>query len=133
MIKPDYTIITGANQFSDKYTFTKGTFSVDVIAENFIGTVTLQKSLTQGATWQDVDKFVSSIFTCARNSENNICYRICKKTSSACGEDEIDRDLNASLNIRNIGMNTLGHSEINACGDSSSEPSLKQEKECLEN
>lgn len=30
MIKPDYTIITGANQFSDKYTFTKGTFSVDV-------------------------------------------------------------------------------------------------------
>ena len=45
----------------------------------------------------------------------------------------IDRDLNASLNIRNIGMNTLGHSEIHACGDSSSEPSLKQEKECLEN
>jgi len=46
---------------------------------------------------------------------------------------DIDRDLNASLNIRNIGINTLGHSGINACGDSSLEPSLKQEKECLEN
>lgn len=45
----------------------------------------------------------------------------------------IDRDLNASLNIRNIGINTLGHSGINACGDGSSQPSLKQEKECLEN
>lgn len=45
----------------------------------------------------------------------------------------IDRDLNASLNIRNIGINTLGHSEIHACGDSSLELSLKQEKECLEN
>ena len=45
----------------------------------------------------------------------------------------IDRDLNASLNIRNIGLNTLGHSGINACGDGSLELSLKQEKECLEN
>lgn len=45
----------------------------------------------------------------------------------------IDRDLNASLNIRNIGINTLGHGGINACGDGSLEPSLKQEKECLEN
>jgi putative transposase len=45
----------------------------------------------------------------------------------------IDRDLNASLNIRNIGINTLGHSGINACGDGSIELSLKQEKECLEN
>ena len=43
----------------------------------------------------------------------------------------IDRDLNASLNIRNIGLNTLGHSEIYACGDSSLELSLKQEKECF--
>ena len=45
----------------------------------------------------------------------------------------IDRDLNASLNIRNIGINTVGHTGINACGDGSLEPSLKQEKECLEN
>ena len=72
------------------------------------------------------------------------------KTCSTCGYDQdmplsksifdcpdcgisIDRDLNASLNIRNIGLNTLGHSGINACGDGSIEPSLKQEKECLEN
>ena len=45
----------------------------------------------------------------------------------------IDRDLNASLNIRNIGINTVGHTGINACGDSSLEPSLKQEKEGLVN
>ena len=45
----------------------------------------------------------------------------------------IDRDLNASLNIRNIGLNTLGHSGIYACRDSSLELSLKQEKECLVN
>jgi|GEM_PF-5091227 putative transposase len=45
----------------------------------------------------------------------------------------IDRDLNASLNIRNIGFNTDGQSGIYACGDGSIEPSLKQEKECLVN
>jgi putative transposase len=45
----------------------------------------------------------------------------------------IDRDLNASLNIRNIGLNTVGHTGINACGDGSLELSLKQEKECLVN
>ena len=45
----------------------------------------------------------------------------------------IDRDLNASLNIRNIGFNTDGQSGIYDCGDSSIEPSLKQEKECLVN
>jgi hypothetical protein len=32
-----------------------------------------------------------------------------------------------------LGINTLGRSEINACGDGLLEPSLKQEKECLEN
>ena len=45
----------------------------------------------------------------------------------------IDRDLNASLNIRNIGFNTDWQSGIYACGDGSIEPSLKQEKECLVN
>jgi len=45
----------------------------------------------------------------------------------------IDRDLNASLNIRNIGLNTLGQSGIYACEDGSLDPSLKQEKECLVN
>ena len=45
----------------------------------------------------------------------------------------IDRDLNASLNVRNIGLSTLGHSGFQACGDGSLELSLKQEKECLEN
>lgn len=45
----------------------------------------------------------------------------------------MDRDLNASLNIRNIGINTVGHTGINACGGGSLELSLKQEKECLVN
>jgi len=45
----------------------------------------------------------------------------------------IDRDLNASLNIRNIGLSTVGHTGIYACGDSSLELSVKQEKECLVN
>jgi len=42
-----------------------------------------------------------------------------------------DRELNASKNIRNIGLNTVGHTGIYACGDGSLELSLKQEKECL--
>jgi len=45
----------------------------------------------------------------------------------------IDRDLNASINIRNIGLNTLGHSGFQACGDGLLKSSLKQEKECLVN
>ena len=45
----------------------------------------------------------------------------------------IDRDLNASLNILNIGLSTLGHSGIYACEDGSLELSLKQEKEGLVN
>jgi putative transposase len=45
----------------------------------------------------------------------------------------IDRDLNAAINIRNIGLNTVGHTGINACGDDSIESLLKQEKESLEN
>jgi len=51
---------------------------------------------------------------------------------SDCGVS-IDRDLNASLNIRNIGLSTVGHTGNYACGDSSSELSLRQEKECLVN
>ena len=47
------------------------------------------------------------------------------------GGISIDRDLNTSLNILNIGLSTLGHSGIYACGDGSLELSLKQEKECL--
>ena len=45
----------------------------------------------------------------------------------------IDRDLNASINIKNLGLHTLGHRGINACGDDSLESSGKQEKESLEN
>jgi len=43
----------------------------------------------------------------------------------------IGRDLNASINIRNLGLNTLGRRGINACGDEGLPWSLKQEKECL--
>jgi len=80
-----------------------------------------------------IDRFFPSSKTCS------ICGYIQKMPLSKrifncpdCGIS-IDRDLNASLNIRNIGLNTLGHSGIDACGDGSLELSLKQEKECLEN
>ena len=53
--------------------------------------------------------------------------------SNVVGKRYIDRNLNASLNIRNIGLNTVRYTGINACGDGSLELSLKQEKECLEN
>jgi len=48
----------------------------------------------------------------------------------------IDRDLNASINIRNLGLNkinTEGHSGINACGVETVVSTVKQEKECLVN
>lgn len=51
----------------------------------------------------------------------------------------LDRDLNASINIKNLGINTVGHTEINACGDDKIHAhlgrwsSMKQEKECLVN
>lgn len=71
------------------------------------------------------------------------------KTCSACGNTQpvsldqrqyvcnncglsIDRDLNAAINIRNLGVNTLGRRGINACGVGAL-PTMKQEKECLVN
>ncbi|MGB3346831.1 MAG: RNA-guided endonuclease TnpB family protein [Candidatus Humimicrobiia bacterium] len=48
----------------------------------------------------------------------------------------IDRDLNASINIRNLGLNkinTEGRSGINACGVETVVSTVKQEKECLVN
>lgn len=80
-----------------------------------------------------IDRFFPSSKTCSNCGyvqEMPLSKRIFDCPN--CGIS-IDRDLNASLNIRNIGINTLRHSGINACGDSSLELSLKQEKECLEN
>ncbi|GAH25349.1 unnamed protein product, partial [marine sediment metagenome] len=48
----------------------------------------------------------------------------------------IDRDLNASINIKNLGLNkinTEGRSGINACGVEEMSSTVKQEKECLVN
>ena len=80
-----------------------------------------------------IDRFYPSSKTCS----NCGCIQemtLDKRTFNCpdCGIS-IDRDLNASLNIRNIGFNTDGQSGIYACGDGSIEPSLKQEKECLVN
>jgi len=75
---------------------------------------------------------------CPRCGEENCYAEYYYKTGEQyrhcpdCGIS-IDRDLNASLNIRNIGFNTDGQSGIYACGDGSIEPLLKQEKECLVN
>ena len=49
-----------------------------------------------------------------------------------CGMS-LDRDLNASINIKSLGLDTLGRSGINACGVVSIETTTKQEKECLVN
>ena len=54
-----------------------------------------------------------------------------------CG-NRMDRDLNASINIRNLGLRilgitTVGQTGCNACGDERLLSSMKQEKECLEN
>jgi putative transposase len=45
----------------------------------------------------------------------------------------MDRDLNAAINIRNIGINTLGHSGLQACGVETMVSMEKQEKESLVN
>jgi len=48
----------------------------------------------------------------------------------------INRDLNASINIKNLGLNkinTEGRSGINACGIETVVSTVKQEKECLVN
>lgn len=50
----------------------------------------------------------------------------------ACGM-QLDRDLNAARNILNLGLNTAGRAGINACGVGTVVPTMKQEKECLEN
>jgi len=52
-----------------------------------------------------------------------------------CGVS-LDRDLNASINIKNLGLNkinTEGRSGINACGVETVVSTVKQEKECLVN
>lgn len=80
-----------------------------------------------------VDRFFPSSKTCSRCGciqEMPLSKRIFR--CSNCGLI-IDRDWNSSINLKNIGLNTLGHSGINACGDDSLESSLKQEKEYLEN
>jgi len=45
----------------------------------------------------------------------------------------MDRDLNAAINILNIGLNTAGRAGINTCGVGTVVPMMKQEKECLVN
>jgi len=80
-----------------------------------------------------IDRFFPSSKTCS-NCGHVQDMPLSKRVFNCpnCGIS-IDRDKNASINIRNIGLNTLGHSGINACEDGSLELSLKQEKECLEN
>lgn len=44
----------------------------------------------------------------------------------------MDRDFNAAMNIKNLGLTTLGHSGV-ACGVEALVSTVKQEKECLIN
>jgi len=80
-----------------------------------------------------IDRFFPSSKTCSRCG----CIQdmpLSKRTFNCpdCGL-KMDRDLNSSINIKEQGINTLGYSGINACGDVLLGTSMKQEKECLDN
>jgi len=88
-----------------------------------------------------IDRFFPSSKTCSRCG----CVQdmpLSKRTFNCpdCGL-KMDRDYNSSINIKEQGLNlikntqsnTLGYSEINACGDVLLGTSMKQEKECLDN
>lgn len=79
MIKPNFTEITGENQFTPKYVFNEGYFSVDIRGD-FVGTVTLQKSYDKGKTWYDTDNFIEPITTYGINSEDHVYYKLGVKT-----------------------------------------------------
>jgi len=89
-----------------------------------------------------IDRFYPSSKTCSRCG--NVQNMPLSKRLFNCSECGllIDRDYNASINIKELGLNTLGRREIKACGESSigvlGLPEtryglMKQEKECLVN
>lgn len=81
-----------------------------------------------------IDKYAPSSKTCS--GCGHVKDMPLNKRTYDCPECglSIDRDLNASINIKNFSLqNTDGQSGINACGDGGLLPSVKQEKECLDN
>ena len=102
----------------------------------------IYKSEMKGGHTVQIDRFAPSTKTCSSCGEKHDMPLSKRVMSCSCGL-EIDRDLNAAINILNWGIdvhNTAGTAEINACGDAtdgdndvvlSSHVSMKQEATCL--
>ncbi len=126
-----------------------GIIAEDLNVKGMIKNRYLAKSISD-ASWSEFNRQLE--YKCKWNSKHFIKigrFEPTSKTCSNCGciqemfldkrifncpncKISIDRDFNAALNIKNIGLNTLGQRGINACGDDSIELLLKQEKYCLE-
>ena len=86
------------------------------------------KSLWKGKTIIKIDKWFPSSQICSNcgSSTGKKKLNIRKFDCPHCGTQNLDRDINASINIRNYGLgqldnrNTAGTVEIQACGVSSS-------------
>ena len=70
--------ISAQNTFSDGL-YVVGAFNLS-ISGTFVGTVTVQRSFDQGATWRDVDTFTAPIETAGSDPEPVVVYRAGIKT-----------------------------------------------------
>ncbi len=119
----------------------------DLNVEGMMKNKYLAKSIAD-ASWSELKRQLE--YKCKWNFKHFIQvgrFEPTSKTCSNCGyiqdmplskrkfncpncEISIDRDLNAAINIKNIGTTTPGQGESQACGDGILS-SVKQEKECL--
>jgi hypothetical protein len=70
--------ISAQNTFSDGL-YVVGDFNLS-ISGTFVGTITVQRSFDQGATWRDVDTFTAPIETAGSDPEPVVVYRAGIKT-----------------------------------------------------
>lgn len=70
--------VNAENTFSDGL-YVVGDFNLS-ISGTFVGTVTVQRSFDQGATWRDVDTFTAPIETAGSDPEPVVVYRAGIKT-----------------------------------------------------
>ena len=85
------------------------------------------KSRWSGKLYLEIGRFEPSSKMCSRcGSLQDMFLSKRLYLCPNCGL-EIDRDLNAAINIRNLGLNTAGGAGINACGDEGCPSSGKQE------
>ena len=85
------------------------------------------KSRWSGKFYLEIGRFEPSSKMCSRcGSKQDMPLNKRVYQCPVC-ELEMDRDLNAAINIRNMGLNTVVTTEINACGDEGLPSSVKQE------